>query len=226
MSSVWNAATYDQARRRLVPCFDAFYGTVAELVAREAAAASRPLRVLDLGAGTGLLSEQILARTPDLRLTLLDRAPDMLERASARLAAAAPAVLVADLDAPLPGQDYDVVMSALAIHHLEDEAKRALFARVHTALASGGIFINAEQVAGSDEAEQALFESTHLDGARRLGSSEQEVAEAMERMGIDRCATVEAQVNWLTHAGFVRVRTYFRWFRFAVYAGWKASAPT
>ncbi|MCL7459446.1 hypothetical protein AB0I85_01655 [Micromonospora echinofusca] len=53
------AGSYDEARRRLVPCFDAFYGTAVEVAApplRAALAAGRTPEVLDLGAGTGLLS--------------------------------------------------------------------------------------------------------------------------------------------------------------------------
>ena len=223
MNSVWDPATYDQARRRLVPCFDLFYGTVAELVARTAPSA-RP-RVLDLGAGTGLLSEQVAARVPLASLTLLDGSADMLERARQRLAAVSPRVVVADFTAPLPGGEFDVIVSALAIHHLDDAEKRALFARVHAALAPGGLFVNAEQVCGADAREQALFEALHLDAARRLGSSEGEIAEAVERMKIDRCATLEAQLAWLAAVGFARPTAFFRWFRFAVYAGWKAPAP-
>ena len=34
MSEVWDAKTYDSERRRLIYCFDDFYGTAAELVAR------------------------------------------------------------------------------------------------------------------------------------------------------------------------------------------------
>lgn len=229
MSSVWNAATYDQARRRLVPCFDAFYGTAAELVARAtpaAGASGRPLRILDLGAGTGLLSERVLARAPDARITVLDRSSDMLARARERIASRSPEVVVADFDAAPPaGEAFDVVVSALAIHHLDDAAKRALFARIHAALTPGGLFVNAEQIQGRDAAEQALFESMHLDGARALGSSETEIAEAVDRMRIDRCATLDTQLGWLTEAGFARVGAYFHWFRFAVYAGWKDTPP-
>lgn len=233
MKSVWNPATYDQARRRLVPCFDGFYGAAAELVARAVAerrgdAAGRPVRILDLGAGTGLLSEQVLASlaSAPVELTLFDRDPAMLERAEARLARHSPKVIVAEFESPLPAEGYDVVMSALAIHHLDDAAKRGLFARVLAALEPGGVFVNAEQIAGVDATEQALFEATHLDGARRLGGSEQEIAEAVERMKIDRCATLAEQVDWLREAGFARAGAYFQWFRFAVYAGWKAPDPT
>lgn len=222
MNSVWNPRTYDQARRRLVPCFDGFYGTAVELVARTAPT-PQP-RVLDLGAGTGLLSERLLSRATPASLTLLDCSAAMLARAAGRLAAHEPRLVVADFSAPLPDGGYDAIVSALAIHHLDDADKRDLFRRIHAALAPGGVFVNAEQIQGADAAEQALFEAMHLDTARSLGSSEAEIAEAVERMKIDRCTTLDAQIGWLAEAGFARVGGYFHWFRFAVYAGWKAPA--
>lgn len=220
MNAVWNPRTYDEARRRLVPCFDAFYGTAVELVARTSPAAEP--RVLDLGAGTGLLSERLLSQVTPASLTLLDGSEAMSARAAERLATYKPQLIVADFSAPLPAGSYDAIVSALAIHHLADADKRVLFRRIHDALAPGGVFVNAEQIQGADAAEQALFEATHLDAARALGSSEAEIAEAVERMKIDRCATLDAQVAWLAEAGFARAGGYFHWFRFAVYAGWKA----
>src|SRR5881394_313569 len=89
MSTIWNAATYDSERRRLVPCFDEFYGTVTEMVAR--CCQSSP-RILDLGAGTGILSAAILERLPSARLTLLDPSAEMLRRATTRLARWQPAL--------------------------------------------------------------------------------------------------------------------------------------
>ena len=41
------ARDYDQSRRQLVPCFDAFYGMVLDLIPYEQEV---PIRVLDLGA--------------------------------------------------------------------------------------------------------------------------------------------------------------------------------
>ena len=114
--------TYDADRRVLIPCFDAFYGTAAE-----AAALDRPsgARVLDLGAGTGLLSSVLAGSLPDATFVLLDEAPAMLDRAVERLAPLGDRVrtVVADLREPLPEGPFDVVASALAIHHLDDAGK-------------------------------------------------------------------------------------------------------
>ena len=125
---------------------------------------------------------------------------------------------------PLPAGEFDVIMSSLAIHHLEHEQKRDLFARIHRALAPGGIFVNAEQMLAPEQWQRALWRRVHLDTARSLGSSEAEIAWGVELMKQDRCATLDQQLAWLRKAGFARAGAFFQWFHFAVYAGWKAPA--
>jgi tRNA (cmo5U34)-methyltransferase len=221
MNPVWNANTYDSERRRLVPCFDEFYGCAVELVAR---CTPNAPRVLDLGAGTGILSAAIVARVPSARLTLLDQSPEMLQRAVTRLAAWRPEIMVQPLTAPLPVGPFDAVVSALAIHHLSDDDKRTLYAGILGVLKPGGVFINAEQVSGASRRLQGLFETTHLESARRLGSSDAEIEGAIERMRHDQCATVADQIAWLDREGFEDVDCFYRWFRFAVFGGWRLLA--
>ncbi len=206
------AGDYDAARRRLIPPFEAFYGTAVQVLDL----AGAPLRrVLDLGAGTGLLAQRVLAAHHAVELTLLDGAPRMLEQARERLGAG-PAYLTADLADPLPAGPWDAVVSALAIHHLDDPGKRALFARVYAGLRPGGVFVNAEQVLGSGPRLTTLAERWHEAEARRAGTSDTEWAATLQRMQVDRCATVEAQLGWLREAGFAEVDCPFRHHRFAV----------
>ena len=70
-----HADEYHAQRRRLVPCFDEFYGTA---VATLAMLPGEPARGLDLGAGTGLMSAAVLERYPDARIVLVDGAAEML----------------------------------------------------------------------------------------------------------------------------------------------------
>lgn len=218
MSTVWNAETYDSERRRLVHCFDEFYGTVGELVARFCPDSPR---ILDLGAGTGILSATIAQRVPTVQLHLLDTSSDMLQKASKRLSGRQFQISVQSLDSELPPCLFHAIVSALAIHHLGDAAKRVLYARILSSLAPGGIFINAEQVLGVSPRLQKLFEAIHLDRARALGSSDAEIEGAIQRMSYDRCATLSDQLQWLTALGFVDVDCFYRSFRFAVFGGWR-----
>jgi tRNA (cmo5U34)-methyltransferase len=218
MKTIWNASTYDTERRRLIYCYDEFYGSVAELVARFCPSSPR---ILDLGAGTGILSAAIVDRIPTAHLHLLDASPDMLQQATNRLSEQKPQIFIQSLNADLPPGPFDAIVSALAIHHLNDVDKRRLFSRILAALAPGGIFLNAEQVSGSSPRLQSLFESVHLDRARALGSSESEIARAVQRMTYDHCSTVADQVGWLTELGFSDAECFFRSFRFAVYGAWR-----
>ena len=218
------AGSYDQARRRLVPGFDDFYGTAVEVAApplRRALADGREPAVLDLGAGTGLLSLLLAAAVPGVRLTLVDGAPAMLAVAEGHLAdrAVAYRTVVADLEASLPGGPYDAVVSALAIHHLADAGKRALYRRVREVLAPGGVFVNAEQVAGPTPALDRRYDEVWLEQITTLGATAAEIAGARERMAHDRPAPVPDQCRWLVEVGFTEVDCFYKAWRFAVFGG-------
>jgi tRNA (cmo5U34)-methyltransferase len=146
----------------------------------------------------------------------------MLDRARERLGDRA-SYVAADLGDALPEGPWDAVVSALAIHHLGDDGKRALFARVHDALAPGGMFVNAEQILGPTPALDAAYLARHRDAARALGASEEEWQAALERMAHDRCATVADQLSWLAGAGFTHVDAPWQDGRFAVLAGRRPS---
>jgi len=209
---VWEPQAYDAPRRRLIPCFDDFYGTAARLGAEAGP------EVLDLGAGTGLLSDAVAAARPDAQLTLLDGSAAMLEQAKARFANRSVRMIESEFTEPLPPGPFDAVVSALAIHHLSDHDKRDLFRRILGVLRPGGVFVNAEQVLGPTTALDARYMALHEQEARSLGTDEAEWQAAMVRMEPDQCATVEDQLAWLREAGFEHVDCWYKSGRFAVLA--------
>jgi len=215
-----DAQHYDALRRMLIPCYDLFYGTVITLI--EAHGVAEDVRILDLGAGTGLLSEHILRRWPRAHIYLLDGSEAMLAQARGRFHGHTRISFQhgefneTDLAGP-----WDVIVSAAAIHHLYDDEKKALYKRVFDALASGGLFINAEQVQGPTDKTHALYEKIWADQARALGATSADLDAAAIRMATDRCAPVEDQLVWLRAAGFEDTDCAFKAWRFAVMAGWK-----
>jgi tRNA (cmo5U34)-methyltransferase len=214
------AGSYDEARRRLVPCFDDFYRTAVQAAAPALAAASEP-RVLDLGAGTGLLSLLVSAAVPGVHVTMVDAAAGMLAVAAEQLTSrdVPHRAVVADLREPLPAGPYHAVVSALAIHHLDDQDKVDLFRRIRGVLAEGGVFVNAEQVAGPTPALDRQYDEFWVASARALGATAAELAAARERMAFDLPVPVPTQCGWLREVGFTDVDCYYKSWRFAVFGG-------
>lgn len=213
-----DAAGYDALRRRLVPAYDAFYATVTEVLELLPGGVTR---VLDLGAGTGLLSAEIFGALPGVELELLDGSEPMLRQARARLGSAVRAVHVGDMGQPLPEGPFDAVVSALAIHHLEHADKRRLFERVRGRLRPGGVFVNAEQVSGPSSLLTHRYQAVWARRCRALGASEGELDEARERMRHDRCVDAESQLHWLREADFEDADCLYKSWGFAVLVAWK-----
>src|SRR6267378_5705793 len=216
------ADTYDRARRKLVPCFDDFYRTALELLPFKS---DDRFEALDLGAGTGLLSAMIAEAFPKARLTLFDLTPEMLMIARQRLKPVGKRVkfVTADFAKAAPSKPYDAVVSALAIHHLPDSGKRHLFADIFKYLTPGGVFINADQVAGETAAIDRRSHDLWIKRARELKAGERDLNAALERMKQDLPATVGQQLAWMREAGFVEVACSYRNLIFAVLSGTKAA---
>jgi tRNA (cmo5U34)-methyltransferase len=217
------ADTYDRARRKLVPCFDDFYRTALELLPF---APDARFEVLDLGAGTGLLSAMIAEVFPKARLTLFDLTPEMLTIARQRLKPLGKRVrfVSADFAASASAKSYDAVVSALAIHHLPDSGKRHLFADIFKYLTAGGVFINADQIAGETAAIDRRSREMWVKRARELKAGERDLAAALERMKQDLPASVGQQLAWMRESGFVEVACAYRNLIFAVLSGTKPVA--
>lgn len=93
------------------------------------------MRVLDFGAGTGLLCGHVAPRVG--HVTAVDISPAMLARLAekAELREKVEVVCQDLLEAPL-AQRFDLVVSAMAMHHVEDTG--ALLRALHDHLVPGG----------------------------------------------------------------------------------------
>jgi tRNA (cmo5U34)-methyltransferase len=100
--------------------------------------------ILELGIGTGETARRILDQYPEARLTAIDSSPEMLERARERFPEAD--LHLSQLEDPLPKGPFDLVVSVLAVHHLDAAGKRDLFPRIGSVLRPGGRFVLADLV--------------------------------------------------------------------------------
>ena len=218
IADLWNPQTFDGLRRQLIPSFDLLYASAASAVAMSAPSDAR---ILDLGAGTGLLSAAVLGRVPGARMLLVDGSAKMLDKAAERFYGLDQVrTQVGDLDAGLPGGPFDAVVSGLAIHHLQHDEKRDLFRRIREVLVPGGVFVNVEQLLAPTPALEAMYDSLHEQHVLDSRTPAHEWAAGRERMKHDVCAELEDQLGWLRDAGFATVDCLAKDWRFATYAAW------
>lgn len=210
------ASTYDRDRSLLIPGCDTFYRWAIDLIPAGAK------DILDLGAGSGLLTVLIRNRFPNARIHLIDFSAPMLSLASGRLGND-PFITYQRADyvkEPLP-EKLCAVVSSLSIHHLDDADKRVLFKKIHASLKPNGAFINAEQVAGPTPALDERYKALYLQQVRAAGATEPQIAASLFRQQEDRCATVSNQLQWLREAGFHDADCWYKDNRFAVMSGTK-----
>jgi tRNA (cmo5U34)-methyltransferase len=202
------AQDYDAQREYVIPELRQYYG--AAVWALETAE-PKPA-ILDVGAGTGLLSAHLLEKFPDARLTLMDISENMLDMARKRFAMRpGTEYIICDYSQSDLGGPFDIVCSALSIHHLSPEDKRRLFRRIFTALRPGGMFVNADQAEG----ETLYFQQRYLeywnDFLRNGPMTEEQHAEILKRRDtLDRNEKLSDQLAWLNDAGFSDVDVVYR----------------
>ena len=142
----FDAGTYADAIRADVPLYDAIQVEIA------GASGSGARRILELGTGTGETARRLLARHPDAFLVGIDENEQMLAVAGGALPAARVALLSGRIEDPLPDGPFDLVASALCVHHLAGAAKADLFRRVRDVLARDGLFVMGDVVVPDDPA--------------------------------------------------------------------------
>ncbi len=137
-------------------------------------------RVLELGTGTGETARRLLERHPDAFLVGVDESAGMLAQASRSLPEERVSLRVGTIEEPLPAGPFDLVASALCVHHLPGAQKRALFGRVRAQLAPGGRFVLGDVIVPGDP------------GGARIPLSK----------GYDHPSPLAEQLRWLAETGF------------------------
>ena len=176
---------------------------ITALVGLIRCSAEEPIKVLDLGAGYGIVTREILTAYPNAQVVCVDGSSEMLKHGKTRLADWEDQLcfIVANFESPdwlttLPvDRQFDAVVSSRAIHHTVDERKQTLYAEIFQLLKPGGCFANHDLVRKPDDP----IRDSH-----------------------DPFGTVEDQVAWLKNIGFVDVECFWQTEGRALFGGYKS----
>ncbi len=212
---------YDDWMRKALPNYEDIFKTALELIHFTA---TTPIDVLDLGAGTGLFSKHVFEKYPDAKFLLYDLADKMIEVAKDRFRSYPQQFefYIGDYRTLQIAHEYDLVISSLSIHHLDDKDKHKLFRSIYDILRKPGIFINIDQIRGETSFLQDLYWNHWLAQVKRAESSEERIQESIDRRTkYDRDSLLKDQLQWLTEAGFINVDCVYKNFFVGVFFAMK-----
>ena len=208
------AKDYDGNRKKFIPCFHDYYETTTEFITTNI---TEPTRILDLGAGTGLLTYFWYQQFPKTEYVLVDIAKEMLSIAQKRfLGLENVHYEVLDYSKEFPNGEYDIIISALSIHHLEHDKKRELFARIYDMLPDGGLFINYDQFCAGTTELNKWFDTYWENQLENSGLTEKDIELWKERRKLDKECSAEEEIEMLKMSGFVEVKSVYSNQKFSV----------
>ena len=214
------AREFDELILRLIPRYDEMLNA---LVAAIPFPPGAPIRVIDLGCGTGTLALLIRRGYPRSRITCLDFAENMLDLARAKLAGE-PSIQFeqADFNSYSFQDTYDVAVSSLALHHLVSaEDKLSFYRRLFAALAPGGVFWTADAALGSTPALHDMYMEKWKDFMRRAMTPPEIDARFAKDSQEDHPARLADHFRWLEAAGFAAPEVVWKYFYCGVYGAHK-----
>ena len=218
-----SASYYDEWARKAIPGYEGVFRAAVDMIPYEADA---KIRILDLGAGTGLFSKLVMEQFASANFVLCDVAEQMLAVARERFAQFGNqfSYVVDDFRDIADWGTFDLVISSLAVHHLANDEKRSMFGQVYRLLGDVGVFINVDQIKGETPYFEKFYWDTWLNEVRLSGASEKQIAASIERRtDYDKDALLADQLAWLREAGFSDVDCVYRVFFVGVFAAFKNS---
>ena len=205
------AESYDSLIHRAVPRYDEMIARLLDYLPADAT------QILELGSGTGNLSLRLAEAFPLARLTLVDGSPEMIDLVRSRIeAASSPArepadYVVARFEAlDLPPRSFDLVVSSISLHHVEDKAR--LYSRLRSLMTDGGRFCFADQIRGEPESNHRLNWERWLEFCReREHCSRDEIDSLLEHAAAhDHYTTLSGHFALLAAAGFSELDCVWR----------------
>jgi ubiquinone/menaquinone biosynthesis C-methylase UbiE len=208
------AEGYDAQRRSLIPGFDAFYTTSVSILKFYRAEFAN---IIDLGAGSGLLTGELYKLYPDSRFTLVDVSSSMMALAKERFKGLTNFDYVdANYAENLPDISCDLIASAVSIHHLETSQKLRLYKNIYDKLPQGGVFLNLDQFHASSPAINSLYTAWWDDFINKGPLSSEQKAATRGRRKLDREESIDATLEALRNCGFESVDCIYHFMKFGV----------
>jgi tRNA (cmo5U34)-methyltransferase len=213
------AEEYDLIIQKLIPYYNQMIGALVSIIpfSRESV-----FSTIDLGCGTGTISKFIKNEFSLTKITCVDISKNMLELAKNKIGSDVNCIQ-ADLNSFNFPQKYDLIVSSLALHHLEnDAAKLEFYRKICEALNQNGLFINIDVVLGSNDFVQDVYMKKWREFLQKNVAPEEIDGKWLPSYyAEDRPAKLITHLDMLRECGLSRVDVVYKYYNFAVYSAQK-----
>jgi len=208
------AKSYDRQRNYVIPNMDQIYIIMVDLASCDVPGP----KILDLGAGTGLLSEKLLKKYSRGSFTLIDLSNEMLNIAKERFKGNSNFKYIQGDYLNTDFKDsFDIIMSSLSIHHLNDDSKKNIYFKIYQILNKGGIFLNADQVLAPSSENEYIYQRNWWEKMEKEHLKQNEKELIIDRMKLDKPSTLKNNLRWLEDCGFINVDVFYKYYNFCVF---------
>lgn len=214
------SSEYTEMLERLVPRYREMLWMILDYIPKDL----KPKRIVDLGCGTGNLSEGMVNQYPDAELIAVDLSASILQEAAERLKNYSNIkYLNEDFNTlEFEAGSVDLIVSSIALHHLTDPQKEKLLKKIYSWLSPNGILIFGDQFAGSTDAryQQHMNNWKLSSEGKNVPASEWKLwMEHQEKH--DYHTTVENYFKWCKQSGFENTDVVWRYFLWTVFIAHK-----
>lgn len=217
------SAAYDESILRAIPPYVEILDTLLGYIFLDPQA---ELHILELGCGTGNVSQLLAKCFPKAHFTLVDLSPQMLSETETKLIPLTQNYQLISKNftqLQFEANRFDLAISSLALHHLLDDEKQALYSQIHQWLKPGGQFRCADHCLGlPDPTVDEKNGQQWMQWARDKGATEEELALWEEHCRqYDHYAPLASHFEWLQAAGFQNIDVYWRKLMWVVFGAQK-----
>ena len=192
---------YDEHMSSNIEDFATFYRTIAVPFVNT----DEKIEVLDIGAGTGIEIEFILAKAPNARITAVDLSEAMLKKLVEKYETYSSQIhVIVDsyLSLKLMPNSFDYIVSVMSLHHLIPSQKTNLYKKLRKALLPTGVYVEGDYIVSVEE--EIKFIKEYHEQKNRFSLLDE------EQYHIDIPFSEETQLQTLRDAGFNNVNVLFR----------------
>ncbi len=213
---------YNKFVHRAVPRYREMLWAIFQYVPQDL----KPKRILELGCGTGNLSELIVKTYPNAEKVLVDISEEVISQCKSRLENNDRVEYYqADInELDFPADSFDLIVSSITIHHLKHHEKELLFKKTFSWLTNEGVFTYSDQFAGVTKEIYDNHMKLWHQFVLNSGCTEDEWELWMKHQDEhDYHATAVEQILWLKKANFSSIDITWRYLLWTVITARKKS---